>query len=83
MLIILYTFTSMYKFSLMLSVHFLRCWQGEFAQQTELLRLEIISFILMILMNNTAVLLRGEIRCWSLLGLKGYRTGNLEYFEFS
>ena len=77
MLIILYTFTSMYKFSLMLSVHFLRCWQGEFVQQTELLKLEIISFILMILMNNTAVLLWGEIRCWSLLGFK--RLGDWEF----
>ena len=36
----------------------------------ELLKLVIISFILMILVNDLAVLLKGEIRCWSLLGLK-------------
>ena len=33
--------------------------------------LVIISFILMILRNDSAVLLKGEIRCWSLLGFKG------------
>ena len=33
--------------------------------------LAIISFILMILRNDSAVLLKGEIRCWSLLGFKG------------
>ena len=35
----------------------------------------IISFILMILTNDSAMLLLGEIRCWSLSGfngLKGY-----------
>ena len=36
----------------------------------ELLKLVIISFILMILVNDLAVLLQGEIRCWSLLGFK-------------
>ena len=36
----------------------------------ELLKLAIISFILTILVNDLAVLLQGEIRCWSLLGFK-------------
>ena len=35
-----------------------------------LLRFAIISFILLILMNDSVVLLWGEIRCWSLLGFK-------------
>ena len=30
----------------------------------------IISFILVTLMYDSAVLLKGEIRCWSLLGAK-------------
>ena len=34
------------------------------------LRFAIISFILLILMNDSVVLLWGEIRCWSLLGFK-------------
>ena len=33
--------------------------------------LVIISFILMILRNDSVLLLKGEIRCWSLLGFKG------------
>ena len=33
--------------------------------------LAIISFIIMILMNDSVVLRWGEIRCWSLLGFKG------------
>ena len=31
--------------------------------------LKITSFILMIVMNDSAVLLKGEITCWKLLGL--------------
>ena len=33
----------------------------------------IISFILMILTNDSAMLLLGEIRCWSLSGFKGLK----------
>ena len=46
-------------------------WQGEFIWRSKLLILVIISFILMILRNDSAVLLKGEIRYWSLLGYKG------------
>ena len=42
-----------------------------------LLRLAIISFILMILMNVLAVILYGETRCWSLFGFKGLIQGCL------
>ena len=37
----------------------------------ELLQLVIISFILMTLMFDSGVILKGEIRCWSLSGIKG------------
>ena len=43
----------------------------EFSKQSKLLSLAIISSILVIVMNDSAVLLFGEIRCWSLVGLKG------------
>ena len=36
-----------------------------------LLRVMIISFILMILMIDSAVLLKGKLRCWSLYGFSG------------
>ena len=36
----------------------------------ELLHLVIISFILITLMCDSEVILQGEIRCWSLLGVK-------------
>ena len=37
----------------------------------KLLLLVIISFILMALMCDSGLILQGEIRCWSLLGVKG------------
>ena len=39
----------------------------------ELLHLVIISFILITLMCDSGVILLGEIRCWSLLGVKRFR----------
>ena len=33
-LLILYSLTSVYVFSLLFSIHFLRCWQGEFVLQS-------------------------------------------------
>ena len=39
----------------------------------ELLYLLIISIILMTLMFDSGVILKGEIRCWSLSGVKGLR----------
>ena len=40
----------------------------------EVLQLIIISFILMTLMFNSGVILKGEIRCWSLSEIKGLMT---------
>ena len=64
------TLTSVCIFSILFAKHVLCCWLGEFVEQSKLLRLVIISFILMILMNDSEVLLLGEIRCWSLTGFK-------------
>ena len=44
-------------FSILFSVHFLWRWQGEFVEQSKLLWLVIFPFILMILINDSAVLL--------------------------
>ena len=30
----IYTLTSVFRFSILLSIHFLRCWKGEFVQQS-------------------------------------------------
>ena len=46
------------------------CKENLFSNQ-EVLQLIIISFILMTLMFDSWVRLKGEIRCWSLLGIKG------------
>ena len=40
----------------------------------ELLHLVIISVILMTLMCDSRVILLGEIRCWSLLSVKGFKS---------
>ena len=37
----------------------------------------IISFILMTLMFDSVVILWGEIKCWSLLGVKGFISNHL------
>lgn len=48
--------TSESIFSILLSIHFVWYWQGEFAYSSKLLGLAIISCILMIIMNDSAVL---------------------------
>ena len=53
----LYTLTSVSIFSILFSVQFLWYWQGEFVWQSKLLKLVIICLILIILMNDSAVLL--------------------------
>ena len=70
-LLILYTQTSVCIFSILFSIHFLKCWQGEFS---------IASFIgdhfllifLVTLVCNSGVLLYEEIRSQSLVGVKGW-----------
>ena len=52
----LWTLTSVCIFSVLLSIYFLSYWQGEFVQQSKLLRLAIISFILVILMFDSRVI---------------------------
>ena len=44
-------------------------------ENQELPKLVIISFILMTLVFDSKVILHGEIRCQSLLGVKGFITG--------
>ena len=53
----LWTLTSVCIFSVLLSIYFLSYWQREFVQQSKLLRLAIISFILVILMFDSRVIL--------------------------
>ena len=48
----LYHLASVCIFSILFSMHFLRCWQGEFIIDPELLQGVIISFIFVILMFN-------------------------------
>ena len=70
-LLILYTQTSVCIFSILFSIHFLKCWQGEFS---------IASFVgdhfllifLVTLLCNSGVLLYEEIRSQSLVGVKGW-----------
>ena len=52
----LYILTSAAIFSPLFSVHFFGYWQREFTQQSKHLRLVIITFILMVLMNYSAIL---------------------------
>ena len=67
-LLILYTQTSVCIFSILFSIHFLRCWKGEFS---------IASFVddhfllifLVTLVYNSGVLLYEEIRSQSLVGV--------------
>ena len=68
-----YTLTSRSIFSTHFSICFFWYWQGEFIWRSKLLRLAVISFILMILINGSAVFLWEEIRCWPLLGFKGVK----------
>ena len=58
----LYSITSVCIFSILLSRHFLRLWQGEFVQQSRA-SLVIICFILMTLMFDSGMMLCGEIGC--------------------
>ena len=65
------TLTSVPIFSTLFFIHFVWYRQGEFVKQSKPLRVLIISFILMILIDDSVVLLKGENRCWSLKGFRG------------
>ena len=56
-LLTLYNLTSVCIFSILFSINFFTCWQGEFFDNQELLYLVIISFILMTLMFDSGVIL--------------------------
>ena len=76
----LYTLTSVCTFSILFSVHFLMCLcagKENLFNNQEVLQLTIISFILMTSMFDSGVILKGEIRCWSLLGVKGLITAHI------
>ena len=69
--LLILTQTSVCIFSILFSIHFLKCWQGEFS---------IASFVgdhfllifLVTLVCNSGVLLYEEIRSQSLVGVKGW-----------
>ena len=69
MTLTLYTPTSVSIFSILASSRFFWSGLGEFLQSKHF-RLAIISFILVILMNDLGELLQGEFGHWSLLRLK-------------
>ena len=61
-----YALTSACIFSILFSIHFLRCWQGEFHSQS-IISLVRDHFLYSHHLNMWfRVILRGEIRCWSL-----------------
>ena len=63
-LLTLDTLTLLCIFSIQFPRHFLRCWQGEFVHQSKAnISMVIISFVLMTLMCDSQVMLKGEIRC--------------------
>ena len=68
--------TSVYIFSILFSIHFQGCWQGELVSHQEFFQLVIISFILVTSMCDLGIVY-GEIRCTSLLGVKGWSQYNL------
>ena len=49
------------------------CWQGEFVDNQEVLQFIIIAFILITSIFDSGVILKGEIRCKSLSGIKGFK----------
>ena len=57
-----HTLTSVFIFPVQFSVHLLICWQGSLFNNHEVLQFIIISFILMTLMFDSGVILKGEIR---------------------
>ena len=76
----LYTLTSECIFSILFSIHFLRCWQGEFVEQSGV-SLVVDHFLDSHDLNvQFRVILWGEIRCQSLLGVKGLAKFKLARF---
>ena len=68
-----YSLAPVQMFSSLFSMHTVWCCQGNLFENQELYKLVIIFFIPMILMFGSAVIRWGEIKCQTLLGVKGLR----------
>ena len=69
----LYSLASVQIFSSLFSMHTVWCCQGNLFENQQLYNLMIISFIPMILMFGSAVIRWGEVKCQTLLGVKGLK----------
>lgn len=69
--LILYTLTLVCTFSILLPRHFLKCWKGEFVLTIRGFFSWSFPLFSWSQMNDSAVQLSGETRCWPLFGLKG------------
>ena len=69
----LYSLASVQIFSSLFSMHTVWCCQGNLFDNQQLYNLMIISFIPMILMFGSAVIRWGEVKCQTLLGVKGLK----------
>ena len=72
-IITLYSLASVQIFSSLFSIHTVWYCQGNLFDNQQLYNLMIISFIPMILMFGSAVIRWGEIKCPTLLGVKGLK----------
>ena len=72
LMLTLCTLTSVCIFSILFSIHFLGANEENLFNNQELLQLVIIFCILVTSMCDSGVIQRGEIRCLSLLGCKGF-----------
>ena len=66
-----FTLRSKFEFSFVAPIHFLQKQWGELDKNQDNSSCVIMSVILMTTLFYKALILRGEIWCWSLLGLKG------------
>ena len=69
----LYSLASVQIFSSLFSMHTVWCCQGNLFENQQIYNLMIISFIPMILMFGSAVIRWGEVKCQTLLGVKGLK----------
>ena len=69
----LYSLVSVQIFSSLFSTHTVWCCQGNLFDNQELYNLVIISFIPIILMFGSAVIRWGEVKCQTVLGVKGLK----------
>ena len=60
-------------------VQFLKCWQGEFVYQSRSSSVVYHFLYSRNLMLDSGMILKGEIRCWSLSGIEGLTTVHILY----